>query len=138
MVDFIAENCYILQMKNKIRELFKLENIHFVIIAVLFVAVLWQSTHISGLKDARDQLADENDQLRIDAEAQQQIIAELNDEAHIYLDTLSDMKAYNADLERKVTALNNDVQTAEFMINDLEQELMAINERLQAHETDNQ
>tara|TARA_Y100000592_G_C5439516_1_gene302621 strand:+ start:413 stop:829 length:417 start_codon:yes stop_codon:yes gene_type:complete len=138
MVDFIAENCYILQMKNKIRELFKLENIHFVIIAVLFVAVLWQSTHISGLKDARDQLADENDQLRIDAEAQQQIIAELNDEAHIYLDTLSDMKAYNADLERKVTALNNDVQTAEFMINDLEQELMAINERLQAHEADNQ
>ena len=138
MVDFIAENCYILQMKNKIRELFKLENIHFVIIAVLFVAVLWQSTHISGLKDARDQLADENDQLRIDAEAQQQIIVELNDEAHIYLDTLSDMKAYNADLERKVTALNNDVQTAEFMINDLEQELMAINERLQAHEADNQ
>ena len=138
MVDFIAENCYILQMKNKIRELFKLENIHFVIIAVLFVAVLWQSTHISGLKDARDQLADENDQLRIDVEAQQQIIAELNDEAHIYLDTLSDMKAYNADLERKVTALNNDVQTAEFMINDLEQELMAINERLQAHEADNQ
>ena len=138
MVDFIAENCYILQMKNKIRELFKLENIHFVIIAVLFVAVLWQSTHISGLKDARDQLADENDQLRIDTEAQQQIIAELNDEAHIYLDTLSDMKAYNADLERKVTALNNDVQTAEFMINDLEQELMAINERLQAHEADNQ
>ena len=138
MVDFIAENCYILQMKNKIRELFKLENIHFVIIAVLFVAVLWQSTHISGLKDARDQLADENDQLKIDAEAQQQIIAELNDEAHIYLDTLSDMKAYNADLERKVTALNNDVQTAEFMINDLEQELMAINERLQAHEADNQ
>ena len=138
MVDFIAENCYILQMKNKIRELFKLENIHFVIIAVLFVAVLWQSTHISGLKDARDQLADENDQLRIDAEAQQQIIAELNDEAHIYLDTLSDMKAYNADLEAKVTALNNDVQTAEFMINDLEQELMAINERLQAHEADNQ
>ena len=138
MVDFIAENCYILQMKNKIRELFKLENIHFVIIAVLFVAVLWQSTHISGLKDARDQLADENDQLQIDADAQQQIIAELNDEAHIYLDTLSDMKAYNADLERKVTALNNDVQTAEFMINDLEQELMAINERLQAHEADNQ
>ena len=138
MVDFIAENCYILQMKNKIRELFKLENIHFVIIAVLFVAVLWQSTHISGLKDARDQLADENDQLRIDTEAQQQIIAELNDEAHIYLDTLSDMKAYNADLEAKVTALNNDVQTAEFMINDLEQELMAINERLQAHEADNQ
>ena len=138
MVDFIAENCYILQMKNKIRELFKLENIHFVIIAVLFVAVLWQSTHISGLKDAKDQLADENDQLKIDAEAQQQIIAELNDEAHIYLDTLSDMKAYNADLERKVTALNNDVQTAEFMINDLEQELMAINERLQAHEADNQ
>ena len=138
MVDFIAENCYILQMKNKIRELFKLENIHFVIIAVLFVAVLWQSTHISGLKDARDQLADENDQLRIDTEAQQQIIAELNDEAHIYLDTLSDMKAYNADLERKVTALNNDVQTAEFMINDLEQELMAINERLRAHEADNQ
>ena len=138
MVDFIAENCYILQMKNKIRELFKLENIHFVIIAVLFVAVLWQSTHISGLKDARDQLADENDQLRIDTEAQQQIIAELNDEAHIYLDTLSDMKAHNADLERKVTALNNDVQTAEFMINDLEQELMAINERLQAHEADNQ
>ena len=138
MVDFIAENCYILQMKNKIRELFKLENIHFVIIAVLFVAVLWQSTHISGLKDARDQLADENDQLRIDAEAQQQIIAELNDEAHIYLDTLSDMKAYNADLERKVTALNNDVQTAEFMINDLEQELIDINERLKAHEADNQ
>ena len=138
MVDFIAENCYILQMKNKIRELFKLENIHFVIIAVLFVAVVWQSTHISGLKDARDQLADENYQLQIDTEAQQQIIAELNDEAHIYLDTLSDMKAYNADLERKVTALNNDVQTAEFMINDLEQELMAINERLQAHEADNQ
>ena len=138
MVDFIAENCYILQMKNKIRELFKLENIHFVIIAVLFVAVLWQSTHISGLKDARDQLADENDQLRIDVEAQQQIIAELNDEAHIYLDTLSDMKAYNADLERKVTALNNDVQTAEFMINDLEQELTDINERLKAHEADNQ
>ena len=138
MVDFIAENCYILQMKNKIRELFKLENIHFVIIAVLFVAVLWQSTHISGLKDARDQLADENDQLRIDTEAQQQIIAELNDEAHIYLDTLSDMKAYNADLEAKVTALNNDVQTAEFMINDLEQELIDINERLRAHETDNQ
>ena len=48
------------------------------------------------------------------------------------------MKAYNADLEAKVTALNNDVQTAEFMINDLEQELIDINERLKAQETDNQ
>jgi chromosome segregation ATPase len=65
-------------------------------------------------------------------------IAELEDEAKIYLSTLQDMKAYNADLETKIETLNNDVQTSEFMINDLETELNKINERLKAQESNTQ
>ena len=128
-------------MKNKIRELFKMGVAQAIAIIVLIAVIFVQGARISSHKSVAAGAVQSHEALQLEVVALEKLlesadakILELEDQATIYLNTLSDMKAYNADLERKVTALNNDVQTPEFMINDLEQELTAINERLQAQE----
>ena len=141
MVDFFLENCYILYMEKKIRELFKMGVAQAIGIIILIAVIFYQGSRVSSYKMIADAAEQSYNTVQLEVVALEKLlesadakILELEDQATIYLNTLSDMKAYNADLERKVTALNNDVQTAEFMINDLEQELTAINERLKAQE----
>ncbi len=145
MVDFFLENCYILYMEKKIRELFKMGVAQAIGIIILIAVIFYQGSRVSSYKMIADAAEQSYNTVQLEVVALEKAltsaakkIRELEDEATIYLNTLSDMKAYNADLEAKVTALNNDVQTAEFMINDLEQELTDINERLKAQEADNQ
>lgn len=145
MVDFFLENCYILYMEKKIRELFKMGVAQAIGIIILIAVIFYQGSRVSSYKMIADAAEQSYNTIQLEVVALEKAltsaakkIRELEDEATIYLNTLSDMKAYNADLEAKVTALNNDVQTAEFMINDLEQELTDINERLKAQEADNQ
>ena len=132
-------------MEKKIRELFKMGVAQAIGIIILIAVIFLQGARISSYKSVAAGAEQSHEALQLEVVALEKLlesadakILELEDQATIYLNTLSDMKAYNADLEAKVTALNNDVQTAEFMINDLEQELMDINERLKAQETDNQ
>lgn len=145
MVDFFLENCYILYMEKKIRELFKMGVAQAIGIIILIAVIFYQGSRVSSYKMIATAAEQSYNTVQLEVVALEKAltsaakkIRELEDEATIYLNTLSDMKAYNADLEAKVTALNNDVQTAEFMINDLEQELIDINERLKAQEADNQ
>tara|TARA_B100000965_G_scaffold386641_1_gene389098 strand:- start:2018 stop:2455 length:438 start_codon:yes stop_codon:yes gene_type:complete len=145
MVDFFLENCYILYMEKKIRELFKMGVAQAIGIIILIAVIFYQGSRVSSYKMIATAAEQSYNTVQLEVVALEKAltsaakkIRELEDEATIYLNTLSDMKAYNADLEAKVTALNNDVQTAEFMINDLEQELTDINERLKAQEADNQ
>ncbi len=145
MVDFFLEKCYILYMEKKIRELFKMGVAQAIGIIILIAVIFYQGSRVSSYKMIADAAEQSYNTVQLEVVALEKAltsaakkIRELEDEATIYLNTLSDMKAYNADLEAKVTALNNDVQTAEFMINDLEQELTDINERLKAQEADNQ
>ena len=132
-------------MEKKIRELFKMGVAQAIGIIILIAVIFYQGSRVSSYKMIADAAEQSYNTVQLEVVALEKAlssadkkIAELEDQAGIYLNTLSDMKAYNADLEAKVTALNNDVQTAEFMINDLEQELIDINERLKAQETDNQ
>ena len=132
-------------MEKKIRELFKMGVAQAIGIIILIAVIFYQGSRVSSYKMIAEASEQSYNTVQLEVVALEKAlssadkkIAELEDQAGIYLNTLSDMKAYNADLEAKVTALNNDVQTAEFMINDLEQELIDINERLKAQETDNQ
>ena len=132
-------------MEKKIRELFKMGVAQAIGIIILITLIFYQGSRVSSYKMIAEASEQSYNTVQLEVVALEKAltsadkkIAELEDQAGIYLNTLSDMKAYNADLEAKVTALNNDVQTAEFMINDLEQELIDINERLKAQETDNQ
>ena len=132
-------------MEKKIRELFKMGVAQAIGIIILIAVIFYQGSRVSSYKMIADAAEQSYNTIQLEVVALEKAltsaakkIRELEDEATIYLNTLSDMKAYNADLEAKVTALNNDVQTAEFMINDLEQELIDINERLKAQEADNQ
>jgi len=132
-------------MEKKIRELFKMGVAQAIGIIILIAVIFYQGSRVSSYKMIADAAEQSYNTVQLEVVALEKAltsaakkIRELEDEATIYLNTLSDMKAYNADLEAKVTALNNDVQTAEFMINDLEQELTDINERLKAQEADNQ
>ena len=132
-------------MEKKIRELFKMGVAQAIGIIILIAVIFYQGSRVSSYKMIADAAEQSYNTVQLEVVALEKAltsadkkIAELEDQAGIYLNTLSDMKAYNADLEAKVTALNNDVQTAEFMINDLEQELTDINERLKAQEADNQ
>ena len=132
-------------MEKKIRELFKMGVAQAIGIIILIAVIFYQGSRVSSYKMIATAAEQSYNTVQLEVVALEKAltsaakkIRELEDEATIYLNTLSDMKAYNADLEAKVTALNNDVQTAEFMINDLEQELIDINERLKAQEADNQ
>ena len=132
-------------MEKKIRELFKMGVAQAIGIIILIAVIFYQGSRVSSYKMIATAAEQSYNTVQLEVVALEKLlesadakILELEDQATIYLNTLSDMKAYNADLEAKVTALNNDVQTAEFMINDLEQELIDINERLKAQEADNQ
>ena len=144
-LDFSAENCYIFCMDKKIKQLFKMGVAQAIGVIVLIAVIFYQGSRRSSYKSQYRGAEQSYNTVQLEVvtletalESADKKIAELEDQANIYLNTLSDMKAYNADLEAKVTALNNDVQTAEFMINDLEQELININERLKAQEANTQ
>ena len=110
---------------------------YFILILILLVVISENGKQKRELLTSLSNTQLQVESLENDKATLQATISELQDQATIYLNTLSDMKAYNAKLEEMIASLETDIATADFMINDLEVALAEINERLEAQELQN-